>query len=376
MATETTPSKPIHVFRAGRHITYAGEAIEFTQADLAAAAAAYDPALHEAPLVIGHPKTDAPAYGWAKGLSVQGDNLFVLPHQVNPEFAEMVKIGAFKKRSLKWYRPTDPANPKPGVWYPQHVGFLGATPPAIKGLREVELSESADLVEVEFGEWEDRTIARMFRRMREFFIGKYGQDEADKAIDGFDVDALLVESGRDASTESFLPAPAFAEATLKETHEVTPEQKATLEAENTQLKQQLAAREAADKAAAVAARHTAAVQFAEGLVAEGKVLPAEKAGIVAVLELVSTAPAVEFAEGDKTVTVEPAQRLQDFLKALPKRVEFGEVAKPAGAAKAVEFAAPSGHGVDVERLDTHNKALEYQAAHPGTEYIAAVKAVS
>lgn len=373
MATETT--QPIHVLRAGKHVTNAGETIEFTQADIGAIAAAYNPALHEAPLVVGHPKLDAPAYGWGLKFAAEGGDLFVVPHQVNPEFAEMVKAGAFKKRSLKLYRPDDPANPKPGVWYPQHIGFLGAAAPAIKGLKEVQFADSGALVEVEFGEWEDRTVARIFRRLREFFIGKYGQEEADKAIDGFDVDALMVEAGRDSATD--FPAPAFAEgSTRKETHEVTPEQKAALEAENATLKKQLADREAADKAAGVAARRATAVQFAEGLVAEGKVLPAEKAGIVAVLELAGEAQPVEFAEGDKTVSVEPLQHLQAFLKALPKRVEFSEVAKPAGAAKAVEFAAPAGHGIDAERLDVHTKALEYQASHPGTDYITAVKAVS
>jgi hypothetical protein len=366
----------IHVFRAGTHLTAAGEQIEFTPADLAASAAAYDPVLHEAPLVIGHPKNDGPAYGWTKGLRAQGNDLYIVPHDLNPEFAEMVSTGAFKKRSLKWYRPTDPLNPKPGVWYPQHLGFLGATPPAIKGLRAVELAQGDNLVEVEFSQWEDRTIARLFRRLREWFIAQHGQETADRVLGGDDIDALTEEAARDNEPEIF-PAPAFAEAlTPEEEPAVTPEQKALLEAENTQLKQQLADALARDKAAGAAAIKTNAVQFCESLVGKGQVLPAEKETVVGLLVLAAQALPVEFGEGASAATDAPLARLECFLKALPKRVEFAEVARPEGAAKPVEFSAPAGHGVDAERLDLHQFALAHQAAHPGTDYFAAVKALS
>ena len=48
------------IFRAGRHRTITGQEVEFSEADLNAIAAAYDTAVHEAPLVIGHPKTVRP----------------------------------------------------------------------------------------------------------------------------------------------------------------------------------------------------------------------------------------------------------------------------------------------------------------------------
>lgn len=371
---EGTP-KLIHVFRAGTHVTAAGERIEFSAADLAASAAAYKPSLHEAPLVVGHPKTDDPAYGWAKGLVADGADLYVAPDQVHPEFAEMVNSGAFKKRSMKWYRPTDAANPAPGVWYPQHIGFLGAMPPAIKGLKAVQFAADAQGVEVEFGQWEDRTVARLFRQLREWFIGAHGQETADRVIGSYEVDALADDAARETKTEVF-PAPAFAEGSTVEEPTVTPEEKAALEAENAALKAQVTASQARDKAAQAAARKTDAVQFCEGLIDEGKLLPAEKDSAVGLLVLAAEAQPVEFGEGDAKATDAPLARLQALLKALPKRVEFSEVAGHEKTAAAVEFAAPVGLGVDVERLAVHNKALAHQAAHPGTEYIAAVKAVS
>ena len=63
------------IFRAGRHRTIGGQTVEFSEADLAAVAAAYDAAVHEAPLVIGHPKTDDPAMGWVSGLKCVGPRL-------------------------------------------------------------------------------------------------------------------------------------------------------------------------------------------------------------------------------------------------------------------------------------------------------------
>lgn len=375
MATKTPESpKPIHVFRAGKHVTRHGETLEFSESDIAAIAAAYDPALHEAPFVVGHPKTDAPAYGWGLRFTASGPDLFAVGHQINPEFAELVNSGAFKKRSLKLYRPNDPVNPKPGAWYPQHVGFLGANPPAVKGLKPVELSEDENLVEVEFGEWEDRTIAALFRRLREWFIGAHGQETADRVIPGDDVDALVEDAARE--TAPALPSPAFSEQSHHQEETVTPEEAARIEAENAALKAQVAESKAREKAAQDAARKVGAVEFCEGLIAAGKLLPAEKDSAVGLLLMASASAPVEFGEGNDAVTETPLPRLQALLSELPKRVEFGEVAKAGGEGKPVEFAAPSGMGVDAERLDVHAKALAYQAAHPGTDYIAAVRAVS
>ena len=69
--------KTLEIFKAGKHTTAAGQTLEFSEADLQATVAAYDPGKHEAPLVIGHPSIDAPAYGW-----VTGGAQFVAPDRV------------------------------------------------------------------------------------------------------------------------------------------------------------------------------------------------------------------------------------------------------------------------------------------------------
>ncbi|MDL6388248.1 peptidase, partial [Escherichia coli] len=72
---------------------------------------------------------------------------------LDPQFAEMVTDGRFKKVSASFYLPDSPSNPKPGVLYLRHVGFLGAQPPSVKGLKQVSFSEQEEGV-VEFADWQ------------------------------------------------------------------------------------------------------------------------------------------------------------------------------------------------------------------------------
>ena len=136
--------EPIHFFRSGKHTTSAGREITFTQSDLAAIAANYDPVVHEAPIVVGHPQQDAPAYGWISSVVAKPDGLHAVPESVNPEFAGLVRAGTYKKVSGSFYAPDAKNNPKPGSYYLRHVGFLGAAPPAIKGLTPISFSDEAD----------------------------------------------------------------------------------------------------------------------------------------------------------------------------------------------------------------------------------------
>lgn len=131
---------PIGILRPGRFVSADGAEVEFSEEDLARSAQAYDPTLHEAPIVVGHPEHDSPAWGWVRALRWDRRVLYALPWQLDPAFAELVRAGRYRKVSASLYRPDSPANPVPGVWYLRHVGFLGAMPPAVKGLPQVQLS--------------------------------------------------------------------------------------------------------------------------------------------------------------------------------------------------------------------------------------------
>ena len=374
MDTPTTP-KPLQIFKPGRHVAMSGAALEFSESDLQASASAYDPAKHEAPIVVGHPKADAPAYGWVKGLSFAEGGLEAAPHQVNPDFAELVAAGAFKKISASFYSPSSPQNPVPGVYYLRHVGFLGAQPPAVKGMRAPEFADAEEGV-VEFADWADMQNASLWRRLREWIIGRFGLDEADKIIPDYAVATLEEDARQEAADDSQVAiAPGFSEQPTQET-QVTPEQKAALEAENAQLKARVAEQEAQAKAAQTAARHTDNAAFAEGLIKDGKLLPAHKDFIVAFMDHVAADTGViEFGEGEAKQSKTGIAGFKDFLERLPKAVDFSEVA-PAGAdVGTVSFAAPSGYSVDAERLEVHTKALDYQRTH-NVSYDQALAAVA
>ena len=124
----TTLPAGIEIFRAGTHIDDQGRSHVFSAADVAGMASSYDPAIREAPLTVGHPEHNLPAYGQVKSVGINAAGVLTIdPHKVEPQFAEMVAAGRFSKRSASFYPPGAPNNPTPGKWYLRHVAFSGRT---------------------------------------------------------------------------------------------------------------------------------------------------------------------------------------------------------------------------------------------------------
>lgn len=136
--------KPIEIFRPGKFKAMSGQEIEFSATMLESIAKAYEPSVHQSPLVIGHPKLEDPAYGWVKALSFANSRLVAEPEAVVEEFAGVVAAGLYKNVSASFFTPDHPANPKPGNYYLKHVGFLGATPPAVSGLKPVSFASGGE----------------------------------------------------------------------------------------------------------------------------------------------------------------------------------------------------------------------------------------
>jgi hypothetical protein len=363
----TSKQKPIHIFAAGKRTASNGDVIEFTQSMLGATAAAYDPAKHEAPFVKGHPKTDDPAYGWAASLISKAGVLLAVPRQVEAAFAEDVKAGRWKKRSAAFYPPNHKDNPVPGVYYLKHIGFLGAVPPSVKGMPDAEFSEqeegllmfSEEIGVAEFSEYDDVTIAALFRRIRDWFIGEKGLEVADSIIPDYQVAAL--EQGaqdelRESQAKAGEVAPAFSESKPNQQgDEMSAEDKAELErlrAENATIKEQQVAFAEAETKRKSAVLHDGHVAFAEGLVKEGKLLPANKDLTVATLDfMASQEQVIEFGEGDAKKPLLEAHKAA--LLAAPKLVEFAEVA---GAGK---------EGVPLTNAEVAQRARDFKARMDG-----------
>ncbi|OIO04834.1 MAG: hypothetical protein AUJ49_02085, partial [Desulfovibrionaceae bacterium CG1_02_65_16] len=305
----------------------------------------------------------------------------------------------FKKISASFYLPDSPANPAPGVFYLRHVGFLGAAAPAVKGLKPVAFAAGEEGV-VEFSAfaegdaWADRQNASLWRQLREWLLAKFGQEDADKAVAPW-----LVESVEDAARKELLTTqqenqnkPAFAEGNAAKPNfeevNVDQKEKEALAAERAKLAEERAAlekqraefaeRETKLKETEAGRIHTEHVAFAENLVKEGRLLPANKEATVGLLDsLAKSGGSMEFAEADGSKkTVADVEALKNMLSASPKLVAFGELATgDLDAGGSASFAAPQGYTADPERLELHGKALAYQTAHPGTDYTAALAAV-
>ena len=135
----------IEIFRGGPQTDSAGREVN-GDIFIDRAVAGFDPARHEPPVVVGHPKDNAPAFGWVAGLRrVVRDGAAVLEARfkdVAPEFADLVRQGRYRKRSASFY-------PDGRL---RHVGFLGAAPPMVQGLADIAFAESEIAFDFEFAE--------------------------------------------------------------------------------------------------------------------------------------------------------------------------------------------------------------------------------
>lgn len=289
--------KPIKIFKVGEHTDMNGVKRNYTREMLEKCVATYSPEIHEAPFVLGHPKHNDPAMGWADHLELDDDGiLWAYPKQLDADFAESVNAGKHNKVSASFYLPDSPNNPTSGTLYLRHVGFLGAQVPAIKGLGTVQFAEEETGI-AEFGDWGHELAADLFRKWREWLIDSQGQEEADKIAPNW-----MIESLREyANAKPTEVQAAFAELSGLELGEksvpVIPEPVKT--AREIELEQQLAQANAAIAAKENAEKEAHFSEFVESLVAGGHMPPKLKANAISLLNAAGQQEqVVNFAESE------------------------------------------------------------------------------
>jgi len=280
----------IDAFRAGNH----GAKGVFTQADIDRVVSNYKPEQHEAPVCVGHPESNAPAYGWVAKVRRVGDVLQFQPHQVEPQFEEMVEAGRFKKRSASFY--VDKATGL--ISGLRHIAFLGAQPPEVKGLKDAQFEDAGDEVtEVAF------------------------EEESMPQDEGTLLDRLLAKFderfGKKTDTASFSEADVRRICGEAVAAAVTPLQTA-LDAQ----KKEFSEREGKIVTSETTARAEAAIAKVK---ANGRWIPAfDKMGLGIVFsELAKTTETVEFGEGDAKKKLTPLETLVSFMESLGKIVPAG-----------------------------------------------------
>lgn len=142
--------KIIQIFRAGIHRSMTGQSTNHTAADLDKMAAAYNDFAergeHIAPLCIGHPLSDRPAYGSVHGLISRGGALFAAVDP-SPSLVHWVRSGMYKAVSASFHQYNSSLNPSGRAWFLKHVGFLDGVNmrPAVKGMASPAFSEGEAL---------------------------------------------------------------------------------------------------------------------------------------------------------------------------------------------------------------------------------------
>lgn len=352
--------KPFRIFRPGKHVASCGTAVEFTKEDLAKAVTGYAPSNYASPLVIGHPKVEDRAWGQVEKLTQdEAGDVWAHPAHVEPKFGELVQSKAFPNRSASWYMPDHPNNPTPGALYLKHIGFLGAAAPALKGLGDIEFTDPV-LQAIEFQEdpspakvvefsaevdaWGLASMlsstARMFRNLRDAMLADKGTEEADRLLPAWNIEdlerqALRLEEQARNTPDAALPFNEPATNTPKEiAMTLTPAEIEALQAKAAQadaLAAQVASYNERETAIAAAERMATVASInasLDPLVKAGKVLPAQRAQLANFMaSLDDSAQVVEFGEaeeGGEAPKVSARAYMANFLKSLPKAVDYAE----------------------------------------------------
>jgi hypothetical protein len=327
------------------------------------ALASFNTEEHEPPAVVGHPKDNAPAFAWVEDLKeeIMGGTKILLAKfkQVVPEFEEMVKQGLFKKRSASFY-------PDGRL---RHVGFLGAAPPAVKGLAEIGFKENEQLT-FEFEEsWKIKSIGQLLSNIREFIIEKFGIDDANKVLSQWELEdiktttnASVEEFSSDVNKQGDKDMEFSQEELDKKIEQAKKDEREKVEGEH--------AKKAREKQFS---NDLAGVQeFCDSMVKEGKIAPSWlDSGLKQFLESLAGSEAIEFSE-DKKQT--PLEWVKDFFEnQMPKLIEFDEVATRDKDLPEIEseFAECEDEG----RLELHRK-IKALAAKENISYAEAADRVA
>ncbi|MCF1446633.1 MULTISPECIES: peptidase [Rhizobium/Agrobacterium group] len=361
--------KPINIFRSGNHTDSRGRQFAFSDADLQAVASQYDPALHHAPIVVGHPKDDHPAYGWVKSIAFKDGELVAEPEDIEPQFAELVKARRYRKVSASFYSPEHPNNPVPGKYYLRHVGFLGAAAPAVKGLKAVEFTDDEDVIEFEDAAplraaWAFEMIARTFRTLRESIIAEKGVEAADAVIPAWNVDALNEAAQQSRDQVPPVPVVSYSENSSKNAEDpMDKEQQAALKAREDALAKQeadFAEKVKSDEAERSKIRAAEDTAFVDQLCTAGR-LPVGLKPLATALFADLSDSTISFSEDGAEKSVAPRQGLRDLLSKMPFPVATGELATGDGPdfsdplhvkdAINIEIAAAKGRGENLSAAE-------------------------
>ncbi len=337
--------KEFEIFRTGKWTSDKGITKEYTEADLDKIVSNYN-SEDPAPIVIGHPETNAPAFGWIDSIKRVADRLIAVPKQLNEKFLDLVKNGSFKKRSIS-ITPEFKLN---------HVGFLGAAAPAVEGLKEIQFSQEQEL-------------------------DNYSLDVEDKETDVIEDPQPPAENSEtkpDSKKPQEITGEEFRnfEKSLNELNSIV----SSLKQNYSQL---------SDEDLKKIHNRIDQLQFSMQVndfelrlnekLAYGSLTPGMKTKI---MDLVSFMQKQNFSQSDfsfdKYIT-DVKNLLVDFIDSIPKIIYYENFADKSESVSINEDEfenLSSGFALDEDSLEIHKKALQYMKVHEGVEYVEAINIIS
>jgi len=320
----------VEVFSVGEQTDANGNTREWTDADLNKIVSNYKTNKHEAPLVVGHPKENAPAFGWVEELKTDGKLLFAKFRQLVPEFVDAVKQGMYKKRSISLY---------PDLTL-RHIGFLGAVPPAVKGLADIKFKEQIESIIIEFNELNNEKgdidmteeqikelLKEALKVQKETLDSEFAEqfkklEEANTKLS----DELDTFKEKKADTPNLKPEDKKPEdkdfENLKLNQDEFKEASVKVAIELAELKKDNTFLIAQNKATELKNRVSEYKEFVNELHSNGKIVSDTQSEIVDLMEALHQLGEVNFAEGKENALT----KFKEYLNKQPKLVEFEEKA--------------------------------------------------
>jgi len=283
-------------------------------------------------ITIGHPTGSAPAWGWInkKNVKREGDTLvlFAEEERLDKRFLKWLKEKLYKKVSLA-FREDNSIH---------HLAFLGAMPPAVKGMpvtefsgmediTEIELSEAdIELAEFELSKWWIKILQSAIRNIKNFVIEQKNAEEANKIIPEHVIEELgnspyIRRVNNDKSETTFSGSNNnlnIEEEHMEKTNEDLQKEIEQLTAKNSTLQNDLNSANTQLSEKDLSMKRDAYVSFCESDNAKNKIKPADQEGIIQLMGAAENTGIIEFSEGEGENKVEHNINLLDVVKNLIK----------------------------------------------------------
>lgn len=278
--------KYFEVFKAGNYPQG-----KFTKEEVQELANNYDPSFCEAPITLDH-EQKGPAYGWVDKLKEEDGLLKASFKNLSPELKDFVSKGKYKKISVEIYRELEGKKP-----YLKAVSFLGASIPQVKGMQAVEFKEGeSDVFEFEIQADDDN-------------VETYSEAEVEELKNTIsDLQTKIAQFKEDAKKQ--------------ETIKSLKSQVKDLTVELAKFKDEAAGKEELAKELKEIKNNLRNKDFNEFIdkqIEAGILTPANKDAVFSILQDLDNVK--KFDESSNSIDI-----FKSFISALPKQVEFDEIA--------------------------------------------------